>query len=273
MGQFDGILLCTDLDGTLLRKDKSISSENVKAIEFFKKNGGLFTFVTGRAPQTVADICHIIKPNAPFGYINGGGVYDYTEKKVKWIKPLDKKVTELIEYIDVNLPSVGILVNTNDNIYFSKDNPVMEKYREERRLSNTICDYHLVKEPIIKIVFAENDEWTMLKLGELLNKHPLASAFSFVRSENTLYEILPKGISKTTALSKIVELCNVDFKKTIAIGDYDNDIDMVRCAEIGIAVSNACENLKNVARHITVSNEEDAIAVIIEEIYSGKIKV
>ena len=71
----------------------------------------------------------------------------------------------------------------------SKDNPVMEKYREERQLSNTICDYHLVKEPIIKIVFAENDEWTMLKLGELLNKHPLASAFSFVRSENTLYEI------------------------------------------------------------------------------------
>ena len=39
MGQFDGILICTDLDGTLLKKDKSISSENVKAIEFFKKMG------------------------------------------------------------------------------------------------------------------------------------------------------------------------------------------------------------------------------------------
>ena len=110
MGQFDGILICTDLDGTLLKKDKSISSKNVKAIEFFKKNGGLFTFVTGRAPQTVEDICRIINPNAPFGYINGGGVYDYTEKKIKWVKTLDKKVTELIEYIDVMLPSVGILV-------------------------------------------------------------------------------------------------------------------------------------------------------------------
>ena len=149
----------------------------------------------------------------------------------------------------------------------------MEKYREERHLSNTICDYHFVKEPIIKIVFAENDEGTMLKLGELLNKHPLASAFSFVRSENTLYEILPKGISKATAFNKIAELCNVDLKKTVAIGDYDNDIDMVRCAEIGIAVSNASDNLKKAARYITVSNEQNAIAMVIEEIYSGKIKV
>ncbi len=273
MGQFDGILICTDLDGTLLRKDKSISPDNIKAIEFFKKNGGLFTFVTGRVPKTVEDICRIVKPNAPFGYINGGGVYDYAGKKVKWIKTLDKKVTELIEYIDVMLPSVGILVNTNDNIYFSKDNSVMKKYREERNLDNITCDYHLVKEPIIKIVFAENDESVMLKLGELLKKHHLAAAFSFVRSETNLYEIVSKGISKATALSKIVELCNVDMKKTIAIGDYDNDIDMVRCAEIGVAVSNASDNLKNAARYVTVSNEEDAIAIVIEEIYSGKIKV
>ena len=224
-------------------------------------------------PKTVEDVCQIIKPNAPFGFINGGGVYDYNEKKVKWIKKLDNEVTKLVEYIDVSLENVGIIVNTNNNIYFSKDNPATKKYREERYLSNIVCDYHFVKEPIIKIVFAENDEGKMLKLGEMLKSHPLASAFSFVRSENTLYEILPKGISKATALNKIVELCDVDFKKTVAIGDYDNDIDMVKCAEIGIAVSNACDNLKNIASHITVSNEEDAIAVVIEEVYSGKIKV
>ena len=52
MGKFDGILICTDLDGTLLRKDKSVSKENIEAIEYFKKEGGLFTFVTGRMPYT-----------------------------------------------------------------------------------------------------------------------------------------------------------------------------------------------------------------------------
>ena len=55
MGIFDGILICTDLDGTLLANDKSISDENLRAIEYFKENGGYFTFVTGRTPFYTAD--------------------------------------------------------------------------------------------------------------------------------------------------------------------------------------------------------------------------
>ena len=51
MGKFDGILLCTDLDDTLLTTDKRVSDENSKAIEYFKSEGGLFTFATGRVPQ------------------------------------------------------------------------------------------------------------------------------------------------------------------------------------------------------------------------------
>ena len=47
MKKFEGILMVTDLDGTLLRNDKSISEENLKAIEYFKSNGGIFAFVTG----------------------------------------------------------------------------------------------------------------------------------------------------------------------------------------------------------------------------------
>ncbi|MBQ3226919.1 MAG: HAD hydrolase family protein, partial [Clostridia bacterium] len=50
MGKFDGVLICTDLDGTLLKKDKTISEENLKAIEYFKREGGFFTIVTGRMP-------------------------------------------------------------------------------------------------------------------------------------------------------------------------------------------------------------------------------
>ena len=46
MGKFDGILICTDLDGTLLKNDKSVSEENLRAIEYFKREGGRFTFVT-----------------------------------------------------------------------------------------------------------------------------------------------------------------------------------------------------------------------------------
>ena len=105
MKQFDGVLICTDLDGTLLKNDKTISDENVKAIEFFKENGGLFTFVTGRVPVTVDNICKMINPNISIGCVNGGGVYNYEEKEYQWLCALDSDVTELLECVGLYLSS------------------------------------------------------------------------------------------------------------------------------------------------------------------------
>ena len=72
MGKFDGILICTDLDGTLYRNDKTISDENKAAIEYFKSEGGLFTFITGRMPDYSEEAYMAASPNVPFGCINGG---------------------------------------------------------------------------------------------------------------------------------------------------------------------------------------------------------
>ena len=84
MKKFEGILICTDLDGTLLRDDGTISEENLTAIKHFKENGGIFTFITGRMPYFVSDIYTKIEPNAPFGCINGGGIYDHRTQKYIW---------------------------------------------------------------------------------------------------------------------------------------------------------------------------------------------
>ena len=80
MKSFEGILICTDLDGTILRDDKTVSEENREAIEYFKSEGGYFTFITGRMPYFAKDIYEMIKPNAPIGCINGGGIYDFEKR-------------------------------------------------------------------------------------------------------------------------------------------------------------------------------------------------
>ena len=84
MNKFEGMLFCTDLDGTLYTDDKVVSKQNLEAIEYFKAEGGLFTFITGRVPKTAISICDIIQPNAPFGCLNGGGIYDPVENKYLW---------------------------------------------------------------------------------------------------------------------------------------------------------------------------------------------
>lgn len=70
MNLFEGLFICTDLGGTLLNENHIISQNNIDAIEHFKSEGGVFTFITGRMPFFVKDIYNAIKPNAPFGCIN-----------------------------------------------------------------------------------------------------------------------------------------------------------------------------------------------------------
>lgn len=271
MGKFTGVLICTDLDGTLLRNDKTISRENLDAIEYFKGEGGVFTFVTGRMPSFVLDIYDTVKPNAPFGCINGGGLYDAVKQEYIWKQVMPNTVLELVKCADENFPHMGIQVNTFHHVYFCKENETMKHFREFTKLPNLACHYNDVKEPFAKILFGSDNNAEILSLQETLMAHPLANEFDFIRSEQTLFEILPKGIGKGTAITKLVQHLGLDSNKTVAIGDYNNDISMFRAAKIGISVSNACEEALAAADQITVSNEEHAIAKIIYDLQDGKL--
>ena len=136
MNKFQGILLCSDLDGTLLNSNHEVSNENIKAIEYFMNNGGYFTFVTGRMPSYVSNIYNVVKPNAPFGCINGGGIYDYKKGEYLYINPIDNSVLELVEFIDKNMPDIGIQISTYKNVYFSKNTSAMEEFRRQTGLKN-----------------------------------------------------------------------------------------------------------------------------------------
>ena len=67
----------------------------------------------------------------------------------------------------------------------------------------------------------------------------------------------------------MVKILGLDPQKTVAVGDYDNDVGMLRAAKLGVAVANASPAAKAAADHITVSNEEHAIAKIISDLDSG----
>jgi len=273
MGKFDGILICSDLDGTLLKNDKTVSKENLDAIEYFKREGGYFTFITGRMPYFAYNIYNMLRPNAPVGCINGGGIYDFERGEYLWSQTLNRDVVELVEYADSNIEGLGIQLNALGKIYFCGENEEMARFRKSTGVPNIAADYREVDEPVAKVVFGDSDEYKLLHLAELLQRHPRAREYDFIRSEKTLYEILPKGSSKGNLLPRLAEILDVKMSRTIAIGDYNNDVSMIKTAGVGIAVANATEEAKAAADRITVSNEEHAIARIIAEIESGKIRI
>ena len=271
MNKFKGILFCTDLDGTLFRDDKTVSKENLDAIEYFKSEGGLFTFITGRIPQTSAQICATVKPNAPYGCLNGAGIYDHESKQYIWRLPLADGVLELVREVDRRLPDLGIQFNTDKNILFCKDNDALVYFRAMTGAPYIAADYESIDDTVLKIIFAHNDEDRIAAVARLLSEHPLSDRFDFIRSEHRLYEILPKGASKGRALCKMAELFGIDQSKTIAIGDYDNDVSMIKAARLGVAVSNAAVEAKAVADYVGVSNNESAIADVVDKLDSGEI--
>ena len=272
MGKFDGVILCTDLDGTLLCNDGIVSAENIAAIEFFKREGGVFSFVTGRLPFFVTDVCRAVMPNAPIGCINGGGLYDLSRSEYIWTCSLPLKVLELVKYTDDAVPGVGIQVSTFHTTYFCKDNFAMKKFREITGLPQITCKYTQVREPMAKILFACDTEADLYSLENKLQGHPLWKEFAFVRSGDMWYEILPKGIGKGTAIEKLTQYLRGDMRKTLVIGDHNNDISMFETARIGVAVANASSAAKKAADYVTVSNEEHAVAKVISDLTHGCIR-
>ena len=268
-GKFDGILLVTDLDGTLLKHDKSISKENIEAIEYFKANGGKFTIVTGRVPVAFAGIDKIVKPNAPIGCVNGGGIYDLEQEKLVWAQVADRKILEFLAYADEVMPEVSHQVNTTEKIWFTKNTEAMEYFRKATNVANLTCHYSEINEPVLKIVFSDLDAEKISKLKELIEKHPLMTEFDGVSSEPILYEVLPKGISKGVVIPKLCDMLGISIERTVAVGDNNNDVTMLKTAKIGYAVANASDEAKKAADRITVSNEESAIAKIVEELDRG----
>lgn len=272
MGVFDGIMICSDLDGTLLRNDRTLSEENREAIRYFQREGGIFTFVTGRPSYHAEALYSMILPNAPIGCFNGGGIYDFTKGSYLYLNELPKSVLELIAYVEQELPHVGILIATPERICGIRSNAVSEVIFGRAKDPIRLSTYQNFDQPIAKIVFCEDNMEIMAELIERLQVHPLSDQFDFIRSEEFLYEILPKNSNKGVVLSKLCEILKLDSSKTVAVGDYNNDVAMIREAALGIAVSNAVPEAKAAADVVTVSNEEHAIARIVADLESGVLR-
>jgi Cof subfamily protein (haloacid dehalogenase superfamily) len=270
MKKFENILICTDLDGTLLANDKSISRENLDAIEYFKREGGYFTYITGRPQVAAMDTYQKIKPNAPFGCLNGGGLYDGEKGEYVWYVEMSRTVCDMLDTVCRELP-VGVQVNTLGPIYFCQENSAMVWFRKVTGMPNLTKHHREIDEPFAKVVFGDRDPNNINALAALLAAHPRANEFDYVSSEPTLYEILPKGINKGSVFPKLIEHLGIDPRRTVAIGDYDNDVGMLRAAGVGVAVANSSPAALAAADRVTVSNEEHAIARLIADIESGKI--
>ena len=253
MSDFDNTLAYTDpsADKWAGKGGKTISRENCEAIRYFQSEGGLFTLSTGRPFRWLEQWSAYFRPNTYVSTLNGAHICSPDGTDVIFSQPLDKEFIDLAKRIRAACP---LLEWTS---FHSVESGLVIKQGEQ-------IDLSLFPDPIYKLVFfapdAQSDAYAEA-IAALIGDRYIS-----MRSWINGIEIQKKGTGKGDAVKRLKSVLGDRARIVVAAGDYENDVDMVRAADIGYAVANAVPALKAVAHRQTVSVREHAIARIIEEL-------
>jgi hypothetical protein len=279
MEDLSRVMLITDMDGTLLKDDKSVNPIDLKAIEHFRELGGIFTVATGRNYKSASQYFELLAINHPVILYNGGMVFDVTNGRPTYINELHPTAETVAKSILEEFPTVGCEILTAKDVYVVRNNEYEQEHNDYSRVTPKYCtledfiaNMETLKEERIKMLFAMDTD-TMPKLVKYIEHNGFSKHLDFVKSTDNFYEMLPKGGSKGTALAHYKQLLGLKGVTVVAIGDYNNDIEMLQTAHIGVAPHNALANVKKSADYVTNhDNNTGAIAETIDYLISKFLK-
>ena len=271
MAIFDGCLIASDVDGTLM-DNGYINPKTVERIKFFMSQGGKFSLSTGRCSSAVGDVLAHILPS-PSVAANGAVIYDYENKKYLYSIGLEEKDKILAKLIKENFSTVGIEIHSKDNILLLNETKETVDHETYEHLTAKKVDF---KESLLyqwnKVLYlCENEEQRKRVESFALNAKigsDFARTVAVIDNKTRYYfEQVPKNISKATTLKKLCEMLDIKKGKFFAIGDYYNDLEMLKSADISACPENSPEDIKQYAKTIVSTAENGAVADFIDYLY------
>lgn len=262
--KISNIVILSDMDGTFLPSSKKPSQRNLEALETFKSFGGRFSIATGRALQAAHQYFHEIKVNFPAILCNGGLIYDILEAKELGSVYLPKYAREITRKILEDNADIGCEVVLLNDLYVPQMNEEERVHNEICKIIPTICSsIDDVPDNWYKVLFADKQD-RMDKLEDYVSKQGFGNV-DFVRSAKQYFEILPLNVSKGYGVELLRETyCDKD-DIIVCMGDYNNDIEMLKAADIAVCPSNAVKEVKEICNIVLKSScDEDAFAELID---------
>lgn len=269
MGRFEGILLCTDCDGTLTHDNLEVCPEDVEAIRYFQQEGGLFTFATGRFPKHVRQFSHLFTLSVPAVMGNGTTLYDAAADRIVDEVILDPKPKDPLFYaVEQGLCHMVFIEHRTYSVLWTDQEPDWDMGTTSRvdRLEDLFTkeDAERFPEPWHKtdLVFETPEQNTSVQ-KLLREKFP---GWRYERSWPTGLEILPEGAGKGNGVRRLKKYLGGRVRMTVCVGDFENDVSMIEEADIGYAVANADPAAKKAADKITVDCRQAPMAHIIRDL-------
>ena len=269
MGIFDGCLLACDVDGTLV-ENGNINPKNIEKIEYFMSQGGVFSIATGRSVTAISSVLEKLKRVSPSVVANGSMIYDYTNNNVLYEDYLERKDYLIVKDILDSDLDVGIEVHTGDRIFTLRRTKRTDIHQIYEKLETTVVSFEeACKYNWNKLLFTGDDLNDFEKLKQLSKKYSDTSDFvstAVCMEDDTqhYYEQLPKGVSKASAINKLCDMFNIKQGCSYAIGDFYNDIEMLKNADICSVPNSAPDDIIALADYIAVACKDGAVADFID---------
>ena len=274
--------MALDLDGTLLKPDKTLSDRTVNALRTCIKKDIQIILATGRAVDSGEKYRKIIGVSGPQVYYNGAEVVDLDAGKIihkRFIKPEPilycvRLARQTGVYFQVFFPAGTVDApfregqNSGEILMAEKLTPEVEAYRKSTGIEVIIGDLEeqLMQAPaVIKGMFITNEE-NNKKIRPILQEQ-FGNSIYIVQSSPNFLEILAQGVSKGFGLECALEYLKLKPENTIAFGDEENDLPMFKAAGFSAAPANAPDIVRKAAAFQIPANREDGVAVFLEKYF------
>ncbi|MBS4456962.1 Cof-type HAD-IIB family hydrolase [Tuanshanicoccus lijuaniae] len=267
-------LLAIDLDGTFLTDTKEVLAENVEAVHRVAQQGVKVVICTGRTLPGVRRFIEAIGLEQDDDYIilqNGAATHrlpDYSLVATTY-QPAASREALMDFFFDTRSADIQIVAFDRDHLFLIEDEIPSESVIKDAQTLQTAIT------PISRADFLQLDNiLKMMVLGpkEVLDEwangisDTLREQFSVVRSQPVIIEFLSPNTNKATALKQLSQSLGIDVTDVMAIGDEQNDIEMLKWAHHSVAMGNASDEIKALTRYTTSTNNEAGVAAIINRL-------
>ena len=267
MSEYKMIVL--DLDGTLTNRNKEITPKTKETLMKAQEQGKIVVLASGRPTYGVMPLAEELHLEDYGGYIlsfNGGIIMNCKTKEVVFSRQIPAESNgQIIDLAQEH--NVSILTYENRTLLTNR--PEDQYVQLESRI-NTLKIIPMTIEELKAHVTFSVPKFLMTDDGDYLAmvepvKAALGKNFSVYRSDPFFLEILPKGIDKAQSLERLLAVIGVKREEMIACGDGYNDLTMVQYAGLGVAMGNGVLPVRKAADYITLTNEEDGVAHVVEK--------
>lgn len=256
-------LIATDLDGTLLRSDGSVSKRSIDALRAAEDADIVVVVATGRPPRWVHPVAERLEHTGMAICANGAVVVDLHSEHVLEVRPMSREVVlKVAEGIRAGVPGVAFAIETTSR-GFGQESGYHAHLGDFRNEPWVAPIEDLAADDVVKLLVRHEE----MSPDELLHQaRALVGDVAELThsSRSALLEISAAGVTKASTLARVAESHGIGPEEVVVFGDMPNDLPMLAWAGAGYAMANAHPNVLAAAERFAPANDDDGVAQVIE---------